>query len=1374
MINSHSRLMLLFHPLFALLNALLVCLVLVMPAHAASIVVTTTTTEVDGGSCIDRDYSGGTGVSVAEAICIANNNGTPSDTITFPLGVSKITVTRSIPPVTDTVIINGNGPDTTINGSASTGTASWRIFVVGPGGDLTLTNMTLRNGHCDGSCEFAGTQNGGAIVNEGELTVDSCIFSGNISSGANGGAIANDQGTVTVTNSTFLSNMAVGSGGGGAISNNGTLTLSTNTFYSNSTGNGNGGAILNDGNANLTNNTISENYSSGGNGGGLYNSGTLHITNTIIADSSAGGDCHNTGGGTIGTNKNNLVEDNSCTPAISGDPILGPLTDNGGPTPTMELLQIPNKSPAINAGDNAACPLVDQRGVTRPDSWACDIGAYEATYIPYATDFFVTTWKTDNPGASADNRIVIPMVGGPYDLDVDNDGLADLFGLNNATQIEFDTAGTYTVGIHGSFDAILFNNNSDKNKILSVDQWGTGRWKSMNSAFQGAVNLQVLASDTPDLSVVTDLESMFDGATLADPETSSWNTSSVTNMKFMFYQAVSANPDTSGWDTSNVENMRGMFFLATAANPDVSDWNTAQLVDFGGMFFGATLARPDVSNWDTGAAEDMSFMFYGATSADPDVSTWNTAQVMKMAGMFYDATSADPDTGDWDVTSVDDANQMFVGVTLSTSNYERLLVNWGSQALQSGVSFHGGNSNYCSSAAVAARASMEAADSWVITDGGSLCNPGDDFVTSWQTDNPGSSEPASIVVPMVGGPYEVDWGDGAGFSEIGLVDSATHTYGVAGNYTIRIRGIYDSILFSGADDKDKIISIEQWGGNRWQTMNSAFDGAGFLRVRSTDAPDLASVRDASYMFKDAFLANPDTSGWDVSSLTDAVGMFDGVALSTGNYERLLINWSTQGLKTGVSFGGGNSNYCTSAAVAARASMVADVVWGITDGGSLCSPGDDFVSTWKTNNPGTSGTSSISIPISGGPYEVDWGDGGGFSGTGLIGPTTHSYGGAGTYTVRIRGVYDSFRFDPASDREKILSLDQWGTNQWKSMREVFYGAHNLQVPATDIPDFSALSDLSYMFYEAELANPDTSGWDTSFVTNMDFMFYDAFAARPITTDWNTSWVVNMESMFQLSWADAPGSANPDTSNWDTSSVTNMRFMFAQAKSADPDAGGWDTSKVEDMEGMFYKAAVANPDTGGWNTSRVVNMTSMFESATLANPDTSGWDVTSLMDATDMFQGVSLSTDNYENLLVSWDAQTLKPDVVFSGGDSFYCASTAIAARANIIAADSWEIIDGGQCSDTYTVGGTVTGLAGNGLVLQNNGKDNLSIPGSGDFIFDTPLGDLSNYKVTVLTQPTSQRCTIANGSGKLVGASSANTVVTCSFLEGRIFGNGFED
>ena len=75
-------------------------------------------------------------------------------------------------------------------------------------------------------------------------------------------------------------------------------------------------------------------------------------------------------------------------------------------------------------------------------------------------------------------------------------------------------------------------------------------------------------------------------------------------------------------------------------------------------------------------------------------------------------------------------------------------------------------------------------------------------------------------------------------------------------------------------------------------------------------------------------------------------------------------------------------------------------------------------------------------------------------------------------------------------------------------------------------------------------------------------------------------------------------------------------------------------------------------------------------------------------------------------------------------------------------------DDGNGTVTYTVGGTVTGLEGTGLVLQNNDGDDIAISADGSFTFVTALANGSDYSITVLTQPSSpnQICTVSNGSG----------------------------
>ena len=108
-------------------------------------------------------------------------------------------------------------------------------------------------------------------------------------------------------------------------------------------------------------------------------------------------------------------------------------------------------------------------------------------------------------------------------------------------------------------------------------------------------------------------------------------------------------------------------------------------------------------------------------------------------------------------------------------NYDSLWVGWDAKILLCCVPFDGGNSTYCSLAAQAARANMIVSDSWTITDGGldSLCSH---FVTTWKTDNPGTSSDTSITIPTFGSGYnyDVDWDNDGIFDEFGIMGNVTH------------------------------------------------------------------------------------------------------------------------------------------------------------------------------------------------------------------------------------------------------------------------------------------------------------------------------------------------------------------------------------------------------------------------------------------------------------------------------------------------------------------------------------------------------------------------------------------------------------------------
>ena len=415
----------------SLAGAALALALLNAPAHATPPGIT-----VDGTTCTLVDAISAANSDTAVGGCAA---GSGADTITLQ---TDVTLTASnnysfyshngLPVITSEITIEGAGYTIRRDTNAS----AFRLLGVGRAGNLTLHQTTLSGGNISskGGAIFneGGTvtvsnstlsgntaaRGGGAIYNRGTVTVSNSTLSGNTVSLHHGGAIFN-IGTLTVSNSTLSGNVA-DEHGGGIFNSGGTATVSNSTLSGNTTAKG-GGIYNYEGTVTVSNSTLSGNTANSGggifnyygtltasnstlsgntadnNGGGIYNDGTLNLAHSLISGNSAsnsGAEIYNfsTNNGTINAATFNLIgygsDARSTNFTPSGSDIVPSqalaaildttLADNGGDTLTHALVA---GSPALDAAGDSGL-ATDQRGITRPQGAADDIGAFELEVVP--------------------------------------------------------------------------------------------------------------------------------------------------------------------------------------------------------------------------------------------------------------------------------------------------------------------------------------------------------------------------------------------------------------------------------------------------------------------------------------------------------------------------------------------------------------------------------------------------------------------------------------------------------------------------------------------------------------------------------------------------------------------------------------------------------------------------------------------------------------------------------------------------------------------------------------------------------------------------------------------------------------------------------
>ena len=454
---------------------------------------------------------------------------------------------------------NGNNKTITglfINRPATSSTGLFRATSGATIKNLNLVNVNITGN--DNTAAVVGWAIGSTIVENVTVTGTSTIQAND----TDGGGIAGEAENTTITGCYVSASITGKNNAGGLIGFcciSGTSTTISKCYTNGtvtSTGSNVGGLI------GTNEQTVSDCYSttsvtSGTNVGGLAGSNTGTISRCYSKGAVSG---TTPVGGFIGTNtgsvfncfwdtqtsgasasaagegKTTLFMQSPCTYEETGWDFAGE-TDNG----TDNIW-------TINPTDNGGYPALSSQGYSNAFNCAAP---------------FVTMWTFNANTSSVQFKTLTATGPVLYTWSASPSGNSGIGSFSNTTggtvtlsslNIVAGDDVTITMEAH-NLRRFYIDGGPDKNKLTGVSQWGGVKWSSLNSAFMGCHNLNVTATDDPDLSNVTDMTEMFNGSNFDSP-IGHWNVSNITSMARMFTNS-SFNQSLGNWTLKSGVDLTG-------------------------------------------------------------------------------------------------------------------------------------------------------------------------------------------------------------------------------------------------------------------------------------------------------------------------------------------------------------------------------------------------------------------------------------------------------------------------------------------------------------------------------------------------------------------------------------------------------------------------------------------------------------------------------------------------------------------------------------------------------------------------------------------------------------------------------------------------
>ena len=354
-------------------------------------------------------------------------------------------------------------------------------------------------------------------------------------------------------------------------------------------------------------------------------------------------------GGDLTVGEGNTVMLSGFATDLDGDPITYTWSQTGPVTPRITFANASAPSTTFTApsvtGDTTFTFVLTAHDDTQSATDTLNVTVKETGTA------FITTWAVSD----SDRDIILPLEGTYSILWGDGSHSPDVSGSRFHS---YDAAGNYTVTVlgEGLGSILLLGDTPNARQLRSIEQWGSTEWTSMDFAFYRANNMVYHATDAPNLSGVTDMGYMFDGASSFDGDLSGWNVSSVIDMILMFNGASSFDQPLDSWDVSSVTAMDSMFNGASSFNRPLNSWNVSSVTFMNEMFNGASSFNRPLDSWNVSSVVHMSGMFNGTTAFNQNLGAW-----------YIVPASTDYDSGaiSLDVTTISAQNSYLSGQNLT-------------------------------------------------------------------------------------------------------------------------------------------------------------------------------------------------------------------------------------------------------------------------------------------------------------------------------------------------------------------------------------------------------------------------------------------------------------------------------------------------------------------------------------------------------------------------------------------------------------------------------------------------------------------------------------------------------------------------------------